>query len=274
MSNEYAELRDATAVIAAEAAALVLSGYRSPGAIRKKGRIDLVTDYDLRSEALIIERISRLCPADTIVAEETRHATAAGRTWYIDPIDGTTNFAHGHPFFCVSIALYDGARPLVGVIHAPALGVVWKCATGLGAARTQASRADEACRVSDTDNLGDALLSTGFPYDRATASDNNFTEFTAIKRVARGIRRCGSAALDLALVSDGTYDGYWEQKLSAWDMAAGAALVLEAGGKISNYAGDPGDPRTGQLVASNGKIHGELLTLIARARAGLRPAPT
>lgn len=266
MNTECLELRDATVAIAAEAAALIMTGYRNPGAIHKKGRIDLVTDYDLRSEALILERLDRLCPGDTIIAEETRHAPASGRTWYVDPIDGTTNFAHGHPFFCVSIALYVGTTPWLGVINAPALDVVWKCAAGSGSFRN-----DVRCRVSDTASLDDALLATGFPYDRATSEDNNFAEFMAIKRRARGVRRCGSAALDLALVADGTYDGYWEQKLKAWDMAAGAALILEAGGTLSDYAGNAGDPRNGQLIASNGRVQGELFDAITAARAGLKP---
>lgn len=264
MNQELTELRDATVVVAAEAAALVMQGYRRPGVIQKKGRIDLVTEFDLRSEALIIERLSRLCPSDTIVAEETRQAAASGRVWYVDPIDGTTNFAHGHPFFCVSIGLYDGMQPLLGVIHAPALGVVWMCSRGAGAFRN-----GERCHVTETSRLEDALLATGFPYDRATSNDNNFQEFMTFKRIVRGVRRCGSAALDLALVADGTYDGYWEQKLNAWDMAAGAALIVEAGGVINDYAGNPGDPRNGQLVASNGRIQAELLATIRRARSEL-----
>lgn len=262
MNAELVELRDAVVVIAAEAATLVMQGYRQPGAIHKKGRIDLVTDFDLRSEALIVDRLSRLCPSDAIVAEETRHAAADGRVWYLDPIDGTTNFAHGHPFFCVSIGLYDGPQPLVGVIHAPALGVVWMCAAG-----TDAFRNGARCHVSQTPLLGDALLATGFPYDRATSDDNNFREFMALKRIVRGVRRCGSAALDLALVADGTYDGYWEQKLNAWDMAAGAALIVEAGGVLNDYQGNVGDPRRGQLVASNGRIQSELLAVITAARS-------
>lgn len=264
MTQDLIETRDATVAIAAEAAALVMQGYRRPGTIQKKGRIDLVTDFDLRSEALILERLSRLCPSDTVVAEETRHSAASGRVWYVDPIDGTTNFAHGHPFFCISIGLYDDARPLIGVIHAPALGVVWMSSAGAGAFRS-----GERCQVSTTPVLGDSLLATGFPYDRATADDNNFREFTAIKRIARGIRRCGSAALDLALVADGTYDGYWEQKLNAWDMAAGAALIVEAGGRLTNYAGGPGDPRGGQLIATNGLIHDELASAIGEVRRRL-----
>jgi myo-inositol-1(or 4)-monophosphatase len=199
LSAELVELRDATTEIAAEAAALVMRGYRRPGEIHKKGRIDLVTDFDLRSEALIVERLSRLCPTDAIVAEETRRTAAVGRVWYVDPIDGTTNFAHGHPFFCVSIGCYEDARPLVGVIHAPALGVVWTCAAGNGALRN-----GERCQVSHTASLGDALLATGFPYDRASSVDNNYTEFMALKRIVRGVRRCGSSALDLAFVADGS----------------------------------------------------------------------
>lgn len=264
MTQELIELRDAVVVIAHEAAELVMGGYRRPGTIHKKSRIDLVTDFDLRSEALIVERLTRLCPADAIVAEESRHAAAQGRCWYVDPIDGTTNFAHGHPFFCVSIGLYDDAAPLVGVIVAPALGVTWMVAAGSASMRN-----GEPCHVSETSALSEALLATGFPYDRATAVDNNFAEFTSLKRVVRGVRRCGSAALDLALVADGTYDAYWEQKLNAWDMAAGAALVVGAGGEISDYIGKPGDPRSGQLVASNGQVHAELLAMIANARASL-----
>ena len=252
--------------IADEAASLAREGWRSGLAIEKKGTIDLVTQYDLRSEALIRARLSEAFPDHRIVGEEgDTWEGSGGATWYVDPIDGTTNFAHGHPFFCVSIALWsesdEGALGEVGVVAAPALGVTWSAARGAGARRN-----GEPCRVSGTIELGDALCATGFPYDRWTSEEDNLREHRAFLKRTRGIRRCGSAALDLCLVADGTYDLYWEQKLNPWDMCAGALLVLEAGGRLSDYDGGPADPRDGRLVASNGALHDEALQVIAEAR--------
>ena len=164
--------------------------------------------------------------------------------WYVDPIDGTTNFVHGHFFFAASIALYRGLEGIVGVVHAPALGVTWKAARGAGAYRNEVR-----CQVSSRAKLEEAVCATGFPYDRWTNPDNNHAELAAFLERCRGVRRCGSAAIDLCLVADGTYDVYWEKALNAWDMCAGALLVEEAGGRLSGYEGEPADPRAGRLIA-------------------------
>jgi myo-inositol-1(or 4)-monophosphatase len=200
------------------------------------------------------------------VGEEGTATGTGDRVWYVDPIDGTTNYAHGHPFFAVSIALYDGSEGLAGVIAAPALGVTWHGAKGLGAHRN-----GKRCRVSSKAFLDDALCATGFPYDRREAVDDNLREFGAFIKRTQGIRRCGAAAVDLALVAEGTYDVYWEQRLNAWDTCAGALLVEEAGGRLSDYAGGPADPRSGTLVATNGRLHDAALAVLAEARRDLGP---
>lgn len=250
--------------IAEEAGALISEGYRQPTEVRKKGVVDLVTDFDLRAEKHVVERLRAAYPEHVIVAEEgAAERNAEGPCWYVDPIDGTTSFAHGHPFFCVSIALYDGSEGLVGAVHAPALGVTWSAARGRGARRNR-----HPCHVSQVRSLHEALVATGFPYDRHASHENNLREFGTFMRRAQGIRRCGSAALDLCLVADGTYDGYWEQKLSPWDMAAGAFIVHEAGGRLSRYDGGPADPLSGKLVASNGLLHDKMLAVLQEARQG------
>lgn len=254
--------------VAAEAADLALGGWRQGTAIEKKGTIDLLTEYDLKAERLIRERLSAAFPDHRIVGEEGEAREGdGGFTWYVDPIDGTTNFAHGHPFFCVSIALWaEGAgarsRGEVGVVAAPALGVTWSARRGGGAHRN-----GSPCRTSATGELKDALCATGFPYDRWDSSEDNVREHRAFLKRTRGIRRCGSAALDLCLVAEGTYDLYWEQKLNPWDMCAGALLVAEAGGRLSDYDGGAAEPRDGRLVASNGPLHDAALALLAQARA-------
>jgi myo-inositol-1(or 4)-monophosphatase len=250
--------------IAEEAAALVLDGFRSGAVVHKKGPVDLVTEFDLKSEALIRRRLLAAFPGHAIVGEEGEPVGSGDLVWYVDPLDGTTNFAHGHPFFAVSIGLCDGSAPLVGVVHAPAIGVTWTAARGFGTRRNGAP-----CSVSPTTSLGDALCATGFPYDRRTNSDNNIREYEAFLRRTQGVRRCGSASIDLALVADGSYDLSWEQRLSPWDLAAGACLVAEAGGRLSDYQGGPADPRSGMLVATNGALHEATLEVLVAARAGI-----
>jgi myo-inositol-1(or 4)-monophosphatase len=246
--------------VATEAAALLLTGFRKRPAVTEKARADLVTDFDLASEHLIRQRLAERTPGLAIVAEEQGGTAAAGgaRTWYCDPLDGTTNFVHGHPFFCVSIGVAEAGRPIAGAVVAPALATHW-----LGFSGGQALRNDEQCRVSETRDLGHALVGTGFPSDRSQAPSNNFDTFVRVKQRVRGVRRCGSAALDLCLVADGTYDAYWERRLNAWDVMAGSALVLAAGGEISALDGTPPDLSVGHILASNGRIHGALLTLMA-----------
>jgi myo-inositol-1(or 4)-monophosphatase len=272
MTNE--ELRQITAVlerVAKEAGALVMGGYRSATHVRKKGEIDLVTEYDLASEALVMSELKKALPELVLVGEEGYECGAeepeGALVCYVDPIDGTTNFAHGHPFFAVSLGLCQAGVPLAGVVFAPALGVSWSGVVGLGATRN-----GEPCRVSrHAEVLQDALCATGFGYDVVGAADDNIHEFRVVQERARAVRRCGAAALDLALVADGTYDAYWEFLLRPWDMAAGSALVLAAGGRASDFAGNPVDVRRGAVIASNGKVHDELTRVISEVRDGRMP---
>ena len=256
-----------SALAAARAAAsLVEEGWRTrPATDHKRARVDLVTRFDRDSEALLREMLLRTTPFPVVGEEEggepARGARAA--TWYVDPLDGTTNFVHGHPFWCVSVGLLAGPDPVLGAVVAPSLHVEWT-----GVAGDRAYRNGQRCGVSEVAELDDALLATGFPYDRRTSEDNNFDTFVAIKRKCQAVRRCGSAAIDLCLVADGTYDGYWEKKLGPWDVAAGSAIVLAAAGRITDYAGRPANLTQGDVVATNGHIHDELVAELGAALSG------
>jgi myo-inositol-1(or 4)-monophosphatase len=229
--------------------------------VSEKGRADLVTEHDRRSEHLIRARLGQRAPGVRVVGEE-HGGEASGPTFYCDPIDGTTNFVHGHPFFCVSIGLMERGRALAGAVVAPALGIAFHGFEGGGCFRNGAP-----CRVSQTRALADALLATGFhPQALAQgAPHDNLASFARVLPQVRGVRRCGSAALDLCMVADGTYDAYWERALSAWDTAAGAAIVLAAGGRITDLRGGPVDLSRGHLIASNGHVHDELVALLGQA---------
>jgi myo-inositol-1(or 4)-monophosphatase len=267
---ELAHMLPAVLEVAREAGELVMPGYRNARdlQVHKKGAIDLVTQFDLASERHIVERLSRLYPEVGIVGEEGSASPALDAlTFYVDPIDGTTNFAHGHPFFCVSIGLCRNGAPLLGVLVAPALGLSWAGALGHGVTRNGAP-----CRVSSTQELRDALCATGFGYSVVGAQDDNQREFSLVQSSVQAVRRCGAAALDLVLVADGTYDAYWEFLLQPWDMAAGAALVLAAGGVVSGFDGSACDVRTGACLASNGPLHQAVAQLITTAREG-KPVP-
>lgn len=263
-AGEWQRALEVANEVAAEAGRLVMKGWRAGGSISRKGRFDLLTDYDLRSERLIRARLQSEFPSHRVIGEEDAESGEGELVWYVDPIDGTTNFAHGHFFFAMSLALYRGSEGLAGVVHAPALGVTWKAAKGSGAFRN-----DRPCSVSTRAVLEEAVCATGFPYDRWSSPDNNHAELELFLQRARGIRRCGSAAIDLCLVADGTYDVYWEQALNAWDMCAGALLVREAGGTLSDYQGGPADPRTGKLIATNGLLHDVTVRTVCEARSQL-----
>ncbi len=261
MTTELERWLSAAASIAREAGQVLMEGWRRAPAVRKKGAIDLVTDYDLRSEALLRDRMRDAFPDHALIAEEAENEAEGEWTWYVDPLDGTTNFAHGHFFFSVSLGLAREGVPVLGVVHAPALGTTWAGAVGVGCARD-----GEPCRVSTASELGDALVASGFPYDRASSLENNLRETAHIVPRVQGFRRCGSAALDLALVADGTYDGYWEQKLKPWDACAGMALVLAAGGRATDYDGAAPSAETSRVVATNGALHDALLRAVQEAR--------
>ena len=242
--------------VAAEAGTLLLGGYRSRPTPTEKARRDLVTEFDLKSEQLIVERLSSATPELGLIAEEGG-GVRKPLCWFCDPLDGTTNFVHGHPSWAVSIGLLEQGQPVAGAVVAPALGLSWTAFAG-----GPAKRSGEICHVSETSELEQALVATGFPPDRQTAPANNLDAFAGVKKVVRGVRRCGSAALDMCLVADGTYDAYWERRLNAWDLAAGAAVVLSAGGTLSALDGGVVDLNVGHLIASNGRIHGALQHLV------------
>jgi myo-inositol-1(or 4)-monophosphatase len=260
---------------AQRAGAAMMRGYRKRPRADQKGPIDFVTEFDRESERIVLEGLGGL--GVPIIAEESdgsrwsigsavRSGVAPPVALYIDPLDGTTNFLHGHPFFAASIGVLVDDKPLAGVVLAPALGVEWSAVVGRFARRN-----GDAIEVSETSSLDAALLATGFPYDRRTSDENNFAAYLALKKICRGVRRCGSAAIDLCLVADGTYDGYWERKLSPWDLAAGAALVLGAGGHISDFSGAPAQLRSGYVMASNGRLHEALQHTVAHADMHLSP---
>ena len=269
-----AELDEALALarsVAAEAAAL-LRGAR-PAQIRgKREPRDLVTEWDIRVEELIRARLAKATPAIPMVGEEGGGDGDAPRRWTVDPIDGTVNFAHGLPIWSIVIALEQDDQVEVGVVVAPALGWTFAARLGGGARVTRAD-GDETLMVSATADLRQALLVTGFPYDRATTPMNNFAEWEHFQRLAT-CRRLGSAALDLCLVATGNFDGYWERKLQPWDVAAGALIVAEAGGRVTDTLGAGFRSRSGEVVASNGVIHqaiiAELAELTARTSTSLR----
>lgn len=224
-----------------------------------KGTRDPVTAADLASERHIVERIRSTWPHTAIFAEEeTRDAIVGGLTWYVDPIDGTVNFSQAHPFFAVSIALYEGPVPLVGVVHAPRLSETFAAGRGLGTTLN-----GEPVRVSDKHALIDAVLATGFAYRRHELADSNVGHFNDFILDVRGLRRCGSAALDLAYTAAGRLDGYWEPHLNPFDVAAGALLVLEAGGVVSDMAGGDGWLTGGSIAAGPAAMHALILERLA-----------
>ena len=231
-----------------------------------------MTRFDRESERLLLARLEKT--GLRVVAEESGGQSSRGEpTFFVDPLDGTTNFVHGHPFFAVSIGLVvplgeGGVEvPVLGVVAAPALGLTYTGAMGpRGEIVAAAERSSVACHVSATRELADGLFATGFPYDRATNEDNNFEAFVAVKKRCRGVRRCGSAALDLCLVADGTYDGYWEMRLNPWDLAGGAAIVRAAGGTLTGLPRGVVDVREGHVLATNGLVHEELAALLTRRR--------
>lgn len=250
------ELADVALKTAHEAARLVMQGYRAPKAVSEKGRADLVSEYDEKSEALIRRLLAERAPGIPIVGEEQGGAQGDGRTWFIDPIDGTVNYVHGHPYFSVSIGMLEQGEPVCGAVVAPALELDWVAWRGEGS--DTALRDGKPCRVSHTTRLADALVSTGFPTDPDQVADNNLDSFVHVIGKVRDIRRCASAAIDICMVADGTYDACWERKLRAWDTAAAACVALSAGATITNLSGGPYDLSVGYVIVSNGLVHDDL----------------
>ena len=239
---------------AQEAGRILNSKLGQINRVMKKGDIDLVTEADLQSEKTILDIIGRHFPRDRIIAEEGgEQGQLPDRVWLIDPLDGTTNFTHNFPFFAISIALEVEKKLVVGVVFNPATNEYFEAVTGKGSYLN-----DKPIRVSQTERLGDALLATGFPYDIHEKPDVVLKRFKRMVVRAQGIRRPGSAAVDLCYVAAGIFDGFWEEGLKPWDTAAGILIVEEAGGCVSTYEGEPCTPFSKSIVATNAHIHDEM----------------
>jgi myo-inositol-1(or 4)-monophosphatase len=219
-----------------------------------KGEIDLVTEADHRSEELAIKLIRKDFRDDDILTEETtRHRTASKRRWIIDPLDGTTNYAHGFPFWCVSIAFEDKGAVRAGVVYHPLLDEFFTARLGYGAWLN-----GKKVKVSTQTMLKKSLLATGFPYDVHYSKKDNLDNFRRFIKRAQAVRRPGSAAMDLAYLACGRFDGFWEMKLKPWDMAAATLILKEAGGKLSNFKGGKFSIYVPECLASNGRIHNQM----------------
>jgi len=233
----------------------------------KSSEIDPVTDADRASEALILERLRHHFPDHAILAEESGHQEGTHFTWLVDPLDGTVNFAHGLPHYAVSIALYRGRTGLVGVIYEPERDELFWAVRGRGAwLRRRRERRLYRLHVSDARRLRESIIATGFHYLRETLDRNNIAEFSEIVMRAQGIRRAGSAALDLAYVAAGRLDGYWEYYMSPWDIGAGGLIVQEAGGILRTVEGEAWDPWQTSTVASGPALMPLFLEALRRAR--------
>jgi myo-inositol-1(or 4)-monophosphatase len=255
MGNQFLEVAIETAV---EAGGILLSEFDKPPIISYKGEVDLVTQADRRSEQAIVRRLRNYFPTHTIVAEEGGGQEADARfRWIVDPLDGTTNFAHGYPCFAVSIGFEEDGELLAGVIYQPVSKELFTTARGEGAYLNE-----KRIEVSRIDHLSTSLLATGFPSVKRTRNPNihYYRDFTLS---SHGVRRDGSAALDLAAVACGRFDGFWEFGLHSWDTAAGVLLVREAGGVVTDFSGKPYRPGDYETVASNGRIHEEMRRLAA-----------
>src|SRR5579863_4292290 len=244
--------------IAREAGAILRDEFDRPKEISYKGEVDIVTESDRRSEALIISRLKKHFPEHAIIGEEGgRGGAHAKYCWHVDPLDGTTNFAHGYPCFAVSIGLTEDGEPIAGAVFNPVAGELFSAARGEGAHLN-----GKPIRVSSVEKLAHSLVATGFPTHQRKRSANMeyYWEFTLR---SHGVRRDGSAALDLCSVACGRFDAFWEFRLNSWDTAAGMLLVREAGGTVSDLAGQAYRPGGFDMLASNGLIHGEMREIAA-----------
>jgi len=260
--SEAAEILELAQRLAREAGKIQRERYETDIAVHTKGSaINLVTEVDHACEALIIGALARERSDDAVLAEEGGGEDRPGAAWrwVIDPLDGTTNYAHGYPRFCVSIGVEHHDVRTVGVVYDPLLDEMYSAVRGEGATLNGRS-----IRVSEQTELGHSLIATGFAYDVQRSPEDNLDHFAAVIKQARAVRRDGAAALDLCYVAAGRFDGFWELKLHPWDVAAGLLIVEEAGGRAGDLHGGP-PPRSGrEVLASNGRIHDALLALLGR----------
>jgi myo-inositol-1(or 4)-monophosphatase len=267
---ELNQAHDLAVAAARTAGELLRQGLAADKTIRhKSSAIDLLTEYDEAADKLISDRIREAFPHHKIITEESDQQgpisenSESSYTWYIDPLDGTNNFAHGYPVFSTSIALFREEQPLVGIVYDPNRDECFGAVNGQGAYLATKSQT-HSIAVSQASELVNSLLATGFPYDRQRSDFDNIAQLRSLLKKAQGIRRSGSAALDLAYVAAGRLDGFWEFKLSSWDVAAGICLVQEAGGFVSDAQGHPCSLSPHKsIIASNGRIHQAMHSLLA-----------
>lgn len=255
-SQQYEDLLTSALEAAMAGGKILQKHWGKLSVIEQKNPGDLVTIADRESENVIIDLLHERYPDHAFLAEESGARFAHTEnieekfTWAIDPLDGTTNYTHQFPIFSVSIALLYGSMPIIGVIYNPIVGELFHAIKGQGAYLD-----GQPIKVSEVKEVSESLLVTGFSYDRRVNPDNNFEEFFKLTILSQGVRRMGSAALDLAYVAAGRFDGYWERGLKPWDMAAGVLLVQEAGGLVTDYNKAPFDLYSGRILATNGHLH-------------------
>lgn len=261
--NNYLQVARDTAV---EAGRLLVEEFHRPRVVEYKTDVDLVTQADRKSEALIVERLHTYFPQHAIVAEEgSRREAASDFCWHVDPLDGTTNFAHGYPLFSVSLALTHGNEILVGVVYDPMHEEMFHAVQGEGAWLNQ-----RPVRVSSAPLLSESLVATGFP-TRKRHRHPNLAYFHRFTMLTHGVRRDGSAALDLCYVACGRFDGFWELNLNPWDTAAGVLLVREARGQVTDFEGRPFRLDDEEILATNGRIHAEMRQVLVEVAAETPP---
>jgi myo-inositol-1(or 4)-monophosphatase len=256
-------MSDAAAQIAAEATRIAgkiqRERFHTDFAVRNKGAVDLVTEVDMACEDAVREFLAKASPGTPVLGEEEGLSGEGVTLWIVDPLDGTTNFAHGLPVFCCTVALEEKGRIVAGATYDPLRDELFTAAAGGGAKLN-----GTPLRVTARNDLGGCLLATGFPYTYRTSSRDNFSAFADLYRASQGVRRLGAAALDLAYVAAGRFDGFWEISLKPWDVAAGLLLIEEAGGRVTDLFGNPFDHRTPDVVGSNGLIHSDMLKILEK----------
>ncbi len=251
------EIKSFAVDLARNAGALLKKKFNKTHKIQFKGDINLVTEADKMSENLIIKSIRRAFPDHGILSEESPAVAGSGKIrWIVDPLDGTTNYAHGYPVFCVSIALENDGNVVLGVIYDPMREELFSTVRGKGVYLN-----GKKLSVSSIRDISRSLLATGFPYDIRESRENNLDYFSRMAVNVQAIRRAGAAALDLAYLAAGRFDGFWELKLKPWDTAAGCLMVEEAGGSVSDLAGKPWNISSPSVLASNGFIHKKMIRI-------------
>jgi myo-inositol-1(or 4)-monophosphatase len=241
-----------------EAGRVLFEGFGRPHSVRKKGPIDLVTEADIASEKTIVRIIQAAFPGHRIVSEEEGAISGnKAETWIVDPLDGTTNYAHNIPVFAVSIAFALAGETVLGLVFNPVSGELFLAEKGQGAFLNGAP-----VSVSKTETLSQSLLVTGFPYELSARFDGLISRFSKCLKASQGVRRFGSAALDLCYVACGRFDGFWEENLKPWDTAAGALIAAEAGGSVTTFGKGPFSPEAEEILATNGRIHDQISALL------------